>query len=171
MADRRPTRGVNSEGCAACRWFLPGEYSKRAASGNSGGPSEGLFAATGVSEFAMTAIEADSRLLLLGILAEIEQFAEVPDDAFDAADRFVVGMCGSGCRSRPPCGSASRCRRPDECRSRGPLEAWPAGARRRGDQLAQPGSQALGKVTNGEGSSRGPDRLPSKNSPTDVSAK
>jgi hypothetical protein len=49
-----------------------------------------------VSEFAMTAIEADSRLLLLGILAEIEQFAEVPDDAFDAGDRFIVGMCGSG---------------------------------------------------------------------------
>jgi hypothetical protein len=44
----------------------------------------------------MTAIEADSRLLLLGILAEIEQFAEVPDDAFDVADRFIVGMCDSG---------------------------------------------------------------------------
>jgi hypothetical protein len=50
----------------------------------------------GSVRFAMTAIEADSRLLLLGILAEIEQFAEVPDDAFDAGDRFIVGMCGSG---------------------------------------------------------------------------
>ena len=44
----------------------------------------------------MTAVKADSRLLLLGILAEIEQFAEVPDDAFAAGDRFIVGMCGSG---------------------------------------------------------------------------
>lgn len=44
----------------------------------------------------MTAIEADSRLLLLGILAEIEQFAEVLDDAFDAGDRVIAGMCGSG---------------------------------------------------------------------------
>jgi hypothetical protein len=40
----------------------------------------------------MTAIEADSRLLLLAILAEIELFAEVLDDAFEAADAFVVDM-------------------------------------------------------------------------------
>lgn len=44
----------------------------------------------------MTAIEANARFLLLAILAEIEQFAEVPDDAFDAADPFVVAMCRDG---------------------------------------------------------------------------
>jgi len=44
----------------------------------------------------MTAVEADSRLLLLGMLAEIEQFAELPDDAFDTGDSFVVGMCNEG---------------------------------------------------------------------------
>jgi hypothetical protein len=49
----------------------------------------------------VVAIKADSHLFLLGILAKIEQFAEVPDEALDAADRFVVGMCGSGVRFVP----------------------------------------------------------------------
>ncbi len=44
----------------------------------------------------MTKIESNSRLLLLAILAEIELFAEVPDDAFGAGDPFVVAMCRDG---------------------------------------------------------------------------
>lgn len=44
----------------------------------------------------MTAIEANVRFLLLAVLAEIELFAEVPDDAFDAGDPFVVAMCRDG---------------------------------------------------------------------------
>lgn len=44
----------------------------------------------------MTAIESDSQLLLLGILAEIEQFAEVPDAVFGTGHSFIVGMCRSG---------------------------------------------------------------------------
>jgi hypothetical protein len=44
----------------------------------------------------MTAIEANARFLLLAILAEIELFAEVPDDAFEAADPFVVDMSREG---------------------------------------------------------------------------
>jgi len=44
----------------------------------------------------MTAIEANARYLLLAILAEIELFAEVPDDAFDAGNSFVVAMSREG---------------------------------------------------------------------------
>jgi hypothetical protein len=44
----------------------------------------------------MTAIEANARFLLLAILAEIELFAEVSEDAFDAGDPFVVAMCREG---------------------------------------------------------------------------
>jgi hypothetical protein len=44
----------------------------------------------------MTAIEANARFLLLAILAEVELFAEVPDDAFDAGDPFVVAMNKEG---------------------------------------------------------------------------
>jgi hypothetical protein len=44
----------------------------------------------------MTAIEANARFLLLAVLAEIELFAEVPDDAFDTADPFVVAMSREG---------------------------------------------------------------------------
>ncbi len=49
----------------------------------------------------MTAIEANARFLLLAILAEIELFAEVPDDAFEAADPFVVAMSREGGAVRP----------------------------------------------------------------------
>jgi hypothetical protein len=45
---------------------------------------------------AMTAIETNARFLLLAILAEIELFAEVPEDAFAGGDPFVVAMCRDG---------------------------------------------------------------------------
>jgi hypothetical protein len=44
----------------------------------------------------MTALERDYRLLLLGILAEIEQFAEIPDEVFGTGHSFLVGMCRFG---------------------------------------------------------------------------
>ena len=44
----------------------------------------------------MTAIEANSRFLLLAVLAEIEQFAELPDDAFGSGDRYLVAMTCDG---------------------------------------------------------------------------
>ena|GEM_PF-2769379 len=45
---------------------------------------------------AMTALERDARLLLLGILAEIEQFAEISDEVFGTGHSFLVGMCRFG---------------------------------------------------------------------------
>jgi hypothetical protein len=44
----------------------------------------------------MSAIEANTRFLLLAVLAEIEQFAEVPDDAFGTGDRYLVAMTRDG---------------------------------------------------------------------------
>jgi hypothetical protein len=44
----------------------------------------------------MSAIEANTRFLLLAVLAEIEQFAEIPDDAFGTGDRFVVAISRDG---------------------------------------------------------------------------
>lgn len=45
---------------------------------------------------AMTVLERDARLLLLGMLAEIEQFAEIPDEVFGTGHSFLVGMCRFG---------------------------------------------------------------------------
>jgi hypothetical protein len=44
----------------------------------------------------MTAIESNARALLLAVLAEIELFAEVPDDLFDRGDPFLVAMTREG---------------------------------------------------------------------------
>lgn len=44
----------------------------------------------------MTIVESHARFLLLALLAEIEQFAELPDDAFDADDPFVAAMYHQG---------------------------------------------------------------------------
>jgi hypothetical protein len=49
-----------------------------------------------LSDSRMTAIESNARFILLAILAEIEAFAEVPDDAFEAGDPFVIAMCRDG---------------------------------------------------------------------------
>jgi len=45
---------------------------------------------------AMTKIESNARFLLLAILAEIESFAAVPDEAFEIGDSFVIAMYRNG---------------------------------------------------------------------------
>ncbi len=56
----------------------------------------------------MTAIERNSRFILSAVLAEIELFAEMPDDAIDAGEPFAVTMCREGVPFTPAVWSGSR---------------------------------------------------------------
>ena len=44
----------------------------------------------------MNSSESHSQLLLLAILAEIEAFAELPDDVLDVPDRYLAAMVQNG---------------------------------------------------------------------------
>ena len=64
--------------------------------GNGRKARQSLFPETRLSGFPMNAIEANTRFLLLAVLAEIEQFADVPDDAFGTGDRYLIATSRDG---------------------------------------------------------------------------